>query len=422
MSALALDARDRALLAGEGGAGAQFAMRIVVRMAGVLGAARLLDIASAHIDSALYIGPATLAFAERLAELGARVAVPATLNVGGVDEQHWRAWAVPPAHAAAARRQMDAYRALGCTPTWTCAPYHEGHRPAFGAQVAAGESNVIVFFNSVLGARTERYPDLLDICCAITGRAPAFGLHLTAARAGRVLVRLDGVEPAVQAADDFWPVLGFWLGRAVDAAVPVLDGLAVRPDEEALKALGAAAAASGAVGLFHVVGVTPEAPTRAAALQGRAPARVLAPDTAELAAARAELGGEEGAPLDLVVLGSPHLSFAAFARLAALLDGRRRAAGTRLLVTTSRVVRDLAAAAGHLAALEAFGGEVSVDTCILTSPMLPPEVKTLMSDSAKYAYYAPGLLGTRVAFGGLEDCVASAVAGRVVRGADAWRR
>jgi len=411
---------DRALLSGERGPAARMAMTIMVRMVPVYGADRLLDITAAHIDSSLYQGEATLEYAERLAGLGARVVVPATLNVSGVDEHGWGEWAVPPSWAEQARRQMAAYQAMGCTPTWTCAPYQVGPRPAFGQQIAWGESSAIVFANSVLGARTERYPDLLDICAAITGRVPAAGLHLEENRAGEVLFRLVGVPQRLQEDDGLYPVLGHLVGQYARDRIPVLDGLAVVPDEDRLKALGAAMASSGAVALFHLVGVTPEAPTCEVAFQGKAPPEVVAVTMTALRAARRDLSTADGAPLDLVVLGSPHFSLAEFKKLAPLLEDRRCHPDVRFLVTSSRAVKMLAAGAGYLEALERFGGTVTVDTCILTTPMLPPSVRMVMTNSAKYAYYAPGLLGTEMIFGGLEDCVHSAIAGAVLRDETLW--
>ena len=176
---------------GDGGPAQALAMSILVRMADVYGATELMDISQAHIDSTIYLGDATLEFAERLASLGARVAVPTSLNVSGVDECGWKDWAVKPEWAAKAARQMLAYERMGAVPTWTCAPYQTHMRPVFGQQIAWGESNAISFANSVIGARTERYPDLLDICCAITGRVPAVGLHLTENRGGQICLRLD---------------------------------------------------------------------------------------------------------------------------------------------------------------------------------------------------------------------------------------
>ena len=397
-------------------------MRIIVRMAEVLGAAELLDITAAHIDSTVYVGEAGLEFAERLAGLGARVSVPTTLNVSGLDEHGWQDWSVPPDWAGQARRQMLAYQGMGCQPTWTCAPYQTESKPAFGQQIAWGESNAIVFANSVLGARTERYPDLMDICCAITGRAPAVGLHLAANRAGEILFELVDVPLALQQDDSFYPVLGYLLGKIAEDQIPVVAGLAARPTEDQLKALGAAAASSGSVALFHIAGVTPEAPSVEAAFHGREPARRVAVTLDSLVQARQELTTAGGAALDMVVLGSPHFSLAEFVQLARLLSGAHTHASVQFLVTSSRAVVHLADKAGVLARLRDFGGRVTVDTCILTSPMLPPEIKTLMTNSAKYAYYAPGLLNTRVAFGSLADCVQSAIAGRVTRDDTLWTR
>lgn len=417
---LQLTDRDRGLLDGTYGPGAQMAMSIMVRMAEVYGAETLLDISAAHIDSALYMGQATLDFAERLAGLGARVVVPATTNVSGVDEAGWRAWPVPPEWAEMAQRQMAAYLALGCSPTFTCAPYQSAPRPHFGQQIAWGESNAIAFANSVLGARTERYPDLLDICAAITGRVPLVGLHLTENRAASLVLRLDGVPLALQAADEFYPVLGYVTGRLAGERVPAIDGLAVVPTEDQLKALCAAAASSGAVALCHVVGVTPEASTLDAACQGRVPPELHVLDMAVLRRAAAALTTADTGVLDLVALGCPHFSPAEFRQLAPLLAGRKRSPRTRFLVTTGRIVAEWAEQEGLLEPLAAFGGELTLDTCILTTPMLPSDVRCLMTNSAKYAYYAPGMLNTAVTYGSLSDCVRSAVAGAVVRDGSLW--
>jgi predicted aconitase len=417
---LTLTDHDQVLLEGKRGPAAQMAMSIMVRMAEVYQAERLMDITAAHIDSTLYMGQATLEFAERLASLGAKVVVPTSLNVSGVDEYHWQEWAVPPDWAEQARRQMAAYQGMGCVPTWTCAPYQTELRPKFGQQIAWGESNAIVFANSVIGARTERYPDLLDICAAITGRVPAAGLHLTENRAGQLLLRLVDIPQALQLDDSFYPVLGHLMGKIAGDKIPVIDGLAVRPTEDQLKALGAGAASSGAVALFHIVGLTPEAPSLATACQGREPERTIEVKPADLRAARRELTSAEGERLDMVVLGSPHFSLAEFRQLAPLLAGQIRAPGVQFLVTSSRAMALLADKAGLLEPLRQFGGKVTVDTCILTTPMLPPEIKILMTNSAKYAYYSPGLLNTQVVFGSLADCVRSAVAGQVIRNETLW--
>jgi cis-L-3-hydroxyproline dehydratase len=406
---------------GDGGPAQALAMSILVRMADVYGATELMDISQAHIDSTIYLGDATLEFAERLASLGARVAVPTSLNVSGVDECGWKDWAVSPQWAAKAARQMLAYEKMGAVPTWTCAPYQTHMRPAFGQQIAWGESNAIAFANSVIGARTERYPDLLDICCAITGRVPAVGLHLSENRGGQMLLRLAGVPPALQGDDQFFAVLGHLVGKLAGERIPVIDGILVSPAEDQLKAFSAAAASSGCVALFHMVGVTPEAPTLDAAFHGRAPEQTHEITTADLRAARSELTTADGRDLDMVILGSPHFSLAEFSQLAPLVAGQRAHPRVKFLITSSRLMKERAQETGVLDQIVSFGAQITLDTCILASPMLPPEIRTLMTNSAKYAYYAPSLLNTRVTFGSLADCVRSAIAGRVVRDESLWQ-
>jgi predicted aconitase len=419
---LTLSSRDLEMLRGEHGPAPKMAMRIVARMAEVAGAKQLLDITGAHIDSTVYIGDAGLEFAERLASFGAQVAVPTTLNVSGLDEYHWREWAVPSDWARQAYRQMVAYQSMGTIPTWTCAPYQTGMRPVFGQQIAWGESNAISFANSVLGARTERYPDLFDICCAITGRAPAIGLHLTENRRGQLLFRLVNVPEELEHRDDFYPVLGHLIGKAALDKIPVIEGMRRKPDDDQLKALCAAAASSGGVALFHMIGVTPEAPTLEAALHGENPTQVIDVDMDALRRARSELTHTDGNRLDLVVLGSPHFSLAEFKRLAPMLEGKAKHPAVKFLVTSSRAMTQMAQKAGWLEPLERFGAQITVDTCILTSPMLPAEIRNLMTNSAKFAYYAPGLLGRQIAFGSLQDCIDSAVAGEIVREEGLWLR
>jgi predicted aconitase len=309
---------------------------------------------------------------------------------------------------------------MGTIPTWTCAPYQTEMRPSFGQQIAWGESNAIVFANSVLGARTERYPDLFDICCAITGRVPAVGLHLTENRAGQLLFRLLDVPQQLQQSDDFYPILGNLIGKRTLDKIPVIDGLLARPEEDQLKAFGAATASSGGVALFHIIGITPEAQTREAAFHGKLPQETIEVTMEDLKQSRRELTHTDSSKLDMVVLGSPHFSLAEYRRLAPMLEGKRRHPNVKFLVTSSRAMTQLAERAGLLEPLREFGAQITVDTCILTSPMLPEEIQNLMTNSAKFAYYAPGLLDRKITFGSLEDCVNSAVTGEIIRDESLW--
>jgi predicted aconitase len=415
-----LSEEERAMLAGELGPATRLAASILHRMAPMYGATSLLPVTRAHIDGVIYTGNAGLGFAEHLDDLGARVSVPTTLNVGSVDRERWREIGQSPAFAAPARRLGEAYLRMGAQPTFTCAPYQQGHVPAFGEQIAWSESNAVAYANSVLGARTNRYGDYLDICCAITARVPAAGLHLDENRLATCLITLKDVPERLQTRDDFYPVLGYALGERVPGEVPAISGLTVRPTPDQQKALSAGAASSGDVALFHLIGITPEAADERSAFGGRPPGRKLELTLADLRKTRDTLSTVTGDVVDVVAFGSPHSSLAECRHLAEQMQGQRAASGVQVFITTSRAVRELLARSGDLEVLEAFGAEVTADTCIVVAPLVKPGAKVLMTNSAKYAHYGPGLLGVGSVFGAMEECVASAVAGRVVRDDGAW--
>lgn len=402
-------------------------MRLVVRAAEALGADRLIPITGAHVDSCLYHGEATIDFVERLVHGGARVAVPTTLNVGALDLLHPELWRGDPAIAERGRVLMGHYRELGCQPTYTCAPYQlASARPALGEQVAWAESNAIVFCNSVLGARTERYGDFTDIACAIAGRVPDAGLHRTEARRAVLVLRI-GVDVPDRLLDDdsLYPVLGIVLGRRAGSRVAAIDGLPAGLAEDRLKAIGAAAASSGAVAMFHAVGSTPEAATLETALQGVEPEERTEVGLAELRAAREELttaagGAPAGTPIGTVSLGTPHASLAELRAVERELAGARPAAGVELLVSTARQLLAEAEDEGLARRLRALGVELLVDTCSYIAPVLRPSPLPAMTDSGKWAFYAPGNIGVEVVFGSMRECIRSAVEGRVWRDHDLW--
>ncbi|HWO71396.1 MAG TPA: aconitase X catalytic domain-containing protein [Actinomycetota bacterium] len=418
--ALELTVEERAMLAGERGPAAATAMRILVETARAMGAPRFVEVSRAHVDGCLYHGRAGLDFAERLLAEGARVSVPTTLNVGLLDLLHPELVRTDPETRGAARRLMEAYVAMGCRPTWTCAPYQLPEaRPGLGEQVAWAESNAIVFANSVLGARTERYGDFLDICAAVAGRAPYVGLHTDEGRRARVAFRLEGVPERLLASDVCYPVLGHLVGRAAGSRVPAIVGLPPDASEDRLKALGAAAASSGSVGMFHAVGVTPEAPTLEAATGGAAvPEVAVTPE--RLRRARDELTTAGGDELAAVSVGTPHASVAELERLAELLDGVRIAPGVGFYVNTSRASLAEAERRGVAEALARAGVRIVTDTCTYLAPIIAEVRGPVMTNSAKWAWYAPGNLGIEVVFGSLEECVRSAALGRVVRDERLW--
>jgi len=418
---LELTAQEREIASGAQGDGAAMAMRIVAEAARLMGAPRLIPVASAHIDGALYHGDSGTLFAEKLVAGGAKVRVRATLNVGSLSPAGCAAIRLPAHEHEMARRMMRAYEAMGCEPSWTCAPYQAGHRPATGTDVAWGESNAVVFCNSVLGARTNRYGDFLDIACALAGRAPDYGLHRPENRRATLVIDVGGLSQALRASDVFYPVLGTFLGRTAGSAIAVIEGLQGCTSEDRLKALGAAAASAGGVGLFHVAGVTPEAPDAAAALGHVPPDQRIAPTPQDVQAALARLStAGDSSRVDAVAIGSPHLSLDEIAAVERLLAGRKLA--VPLYANTGRHVVEPLAKTGRRAALEAAGMLFVVDTCVVVTPILPErDGAVLMTNSGKFAHYAPGNTGYAVTYGSLSECVESAVAGRLVREAQEWR-
>jgi predicted aconitase len=411
--ALDLSPLDRELLGGVHGAGAAFAMRLLVRFADAVDARSFLDIEAAHVDGCLYHGRASLDFAERMIDLGGKVRVPTTLNVGSVDLIHPELFRGTKEHAENGARLMRAHLELGCAPTFTCAPYQSASRPRFGAQIAWGESNAIAFANSVIGARTNRYGDFIDLCCAMTGRAPAYGLHLTENRAARAVVEIVSI-PEDWDNERLAVTVGHAIGRRCGALVPAIVGLPSDISEDDLKALGAAAASSGAVALFHAVGRTPEAPdleTACAGLTLELRLEVTAEDLREAARSLSNLN--DGAPLGAVSLGTPHFSIDQFSRLLPLLDGARPV--LEIFINCSRVTLEEIRKRGWEDALTAARVTLVVDTCVYVSALMQPGVSAVMTNSGKCAYYAPGNLGVGIAYGSLAECVASARAGKVVR-------
>ena len=413
---LFLTAGDTAMLNRGHGEGAAFAMEILVAFARAVGATSLLDITRAHIDGCLYHGQVSLDFVERLVAGGARVRVPTSLNVGALDLIHPELVRLTAPEQAPARRLMKAHEELGCQPSFTCAPYQTQFRPSFGEQIAWGESNAIVFANSVIGARTNRYGDFIDLCCAITGRAPAWGLHLEENRRGRLLFRLTGFPASVPPTDALFVAVGLLIGSMSGERIPVIDGLPPPRSEDQLKALGAAAASSGAVALFHAVGITPEAPTLADAFRGHAPDQTIELTPRDIARALEQLSTvPDGSPITAVCLGTPHFSRDEWNRLLPLLRKAAPAHHVPIYVNTGRAMLQELQDEGALEGTASFNLIVVTDTCTYLTPILERLDGTVMTNSGKWAHYAPGNLGVQVAFGELEDCIASAAAGRVVR-------
>jgi predicted aconitase len=316
-----------------------------------------------------------------------------------------------------ARQLMEAYVRLGCNPVWTCAPYQLPDRPGLGDHIVGSESNAVSFYNSVIGARSNKYGDYLDVCAAITGRVPYSKLHRDEARAAEILVRVDAIPASLRENDLFYHLLGHVIGQRCDDRVPAIAGIDDCSEDD-LKAISAAASSSGSVPLFHVIGITPEAATQEQAFHGARPQQTIEITVADLRRARADLGANSDRPLAGIALGTPHFSYTEFERLVAALDGRSVHPGLAFFLTTSRHVYAEAEARGWIDTLQQAGVRIITDTCTYFSPAIKGLSGKIMTNSAKWAYYAPGMLPVEVIIGSLQECVESAVSGEVAT--DCW--
>lgn len=416
-SALSLDATEQRWLDGADGAAMQLAMQMMMTAAEVSGATEFVEIEFAHINSSFYSGLVSVDFAEFMLANGGSFAVPTHTNASLIDcsTPALRSEHDHPVEVRGARRLMDVYIELGCSPMWSCAPYAEAiGRPAMGAQIVGSESNAVSFFNSALGARTNKYGDFIDVCAAMTGRVPLAGLHTNEARRATHLFDLAGLSTEELSDPTLPHVLGIILGNKAGSAVPVVVGLDSATEDE-LKAIAAAGATSGAVEMFHVVGVTPEAPTLDAATGGTSPTHRTIVDSTLLDSTRARLSTSWTGPLRAVCLGTPHFTLTEFADLRTALDGRRVNERVQMLVTTSRAVLAELESASWDEELREAGVQIAVDTCTYFTPRPNGVEGLVMTNSAKWAYYAPGILDVEVAFGSLRQCVDAAVSGQVAR-------
>lgn len=405
-----LSIEEQVMLDGELGPGVRQAMKIVEVLGRVYGAERLAPVTSVQVSGVSYknLGDPGLEFLSEWADQGARVRVQTMLNPAGMDLARWRALGFDETFARRQQAIIEVFARMGVMTTCTCTPYLVGNRPHLGEHVAWAESSAVSFANSVLGARTNRESGASALAAAITGRTSEYGLHLDENRLATL--RVEVRCPVVSQAD--LGALGYLVGRAARNRVPFFEGLEIR-DQDGLKALGAAMAASGAVALYHVAGVTPEAVAGADVLAPDAERLViddLSPGYAALQSSAGGRGPGGGHPIDLVWIGCPHASLDEIEQVVMLLAGRRVRAA--LWITVARDVREQAARRGWVAHVEACGGQVVADTCVVVAPVREMGFRSMATPSAKGAYYGPGYAGLTVCYGTLAQCVAAAVEGR----------
>ena len=411
---LILNESDRHMLAGDEGQAVQLAMEVIVAMAVVQRADRLISVSRVHIDGCIYADPACLKFAKQMEAMGARVRVPTTLNAISVDHANWRSQGVDEAFGAPASQLADSYVAMGAQPSFTCAPYLLDNAPEQGESVAWAESNAVIYANSVLGARTTKHPDFLDMCIAITGRAPRSGVYSSANRAPDCIVTVTRPDSAD---DAFWPMLGWLLGEAAPDRIPLLRGLEhTSPSEDDLKALCAAFGTTSASPMLHIAGITPEADRVHA--QNVEQLRIGSEDFARVW----QQFNQGGQAIDLVALGSPHFSATESRAFLQALNGRKVNDAVTALITLGRETLGQLRRDGTEARLIEAGVTLVADLCwcSISEPVFPPTARVVLTNSGKYAHYGPGLSGREVRLGSLAVCADSAVSGLAPQKPPQW--
>ncbi|MEP3298005.1 MAG: aconitase X [Pseudoruegeria sp.] len=414
INSLELTSADKAMLGGTNGEAVQLAMEVIQTMGAAQGAGRLIDVTRVHIDGCIYAGPANLTFADAMERMGAQVKVPTTMNAISVDFDHWQNQGVPPVFGTPASQLAQAYVSMGAQPTFTCAPYLSADRPTVGEDIGWSESNAVIFANSVLGARSVKHPDFFDLFVAMTGRAPLSGVYLTENRRASVTITLD--VPA-QFDDSLWPLVGWVTGQLAPDRIPLILGVQkTQMNEDDLKALCAAFGTTSAAPMLHIQGVTPEGNEPPCS---DAPTLHITIDMLVKAWSVLNFGPEQ---VDLVALGSPHFSLNETRRFAALMEGRSCAATTACIITLGRETEARARSEGLIEVLERSGVQILRDLCwcSISEPVFPPTVCHLVTNSGKYAHYAPGLSGRTVRFARLVDCARAAVEGHLSSDLPDW--
>lgn len=419
-----LTAEERAMADGRDGPAVAAAMDLLLRYGRALGAERLVE-----TDNVVASISATTPFMRGYAQRGG--GMDAVFSEFSLDSD--AVLPIPPARAftmhtqlgfdpaQAARmgvdeetvrfyRQGEAWTAgLGVQASNTCTPYLLGNLPVRGEHCAWMESSAVIYCNSVLGARTNTEGRESVGAAMLTRRIPYWGYHLDANRRGSHHVQ---VRAAAETTAD-WGLLGYWIGERVQERVPVVEGFGRRPDLARLKHFGAAASSSGGVEMYHLVGITPEAPSVEAAFGGQAAHERLVYGERERREAYERLNATASERrVDYVMLGCPHYSIEQVWQAAQLLQGRKVHPDCALWIFTPRAIKALADQNGYTATIEAAGGVLMSDSCSAMSRAAPKGTRVVALDSAKQAHYLPAILGLQAWFGSTADCIDAACSGR----------
>ncbi len=388
-----LTKEEEDILNGEKGPVLERMMRLLVRLGDIYGADRMIPVSSVQVAGVSYksIGDPGLEFLEDHARKGAKVKVLTYLNPAGMDLENWAELGFPADFGEKQMRIINAFKDMGIVITATCTPYLAGNLPHYGEHIAWSESSAVSFSNSVIGARTNREGGPSALAAALCGVTPNYGLHLTENRQPHVVINVDAELKHIS---DFG-ALGYYVGKIVKNKIPYFRGLK-SADTDQLKALGAAMAASGAVALYHMENITPEAGH--VSTDGL---ETIDVGNREIKETYEKLNTGERA--DIVILGCPHASLREIAALAERLRGKRLK--RPIWICTSRMMKEAAERMGLCRLIEEAGGRVVADTCMVVSPIERMGYRTTGVNSGKAANYLPGFCKQNVLFSNIDELV-----------------
>jgi predicted aconitase len=404
---------EQRILQGESGEAERIAMRVLTKLGEANGADRMIPVVSAHLVGCSYqiAGEAGIQIYTQLVEQGAKVKVPTTLDPGSIDFKKWEEFRIPSDYAKRQFLIANLLEKMGVIPTWTCTPYYLLNIPHFGEDVAWSESSAVAFINSVIGSRTNRMSAYLDLCAAIIGKVPRFGLHLPENRRGEILLEIEP-DLAAKFDDVHFPPLGYFMGEIAEDKIPVISGLRSASFDQ-LKFLSAAAASTGSVALYHIVGITPEAQTLKMVFGKRRPARTWRIGLKEIEETIDRMSTFRGGKVDAVAVGCPHASVSQMQRYAHLLKDQNISAGVEFWVCTNEIVETISRKMGYCQGIEKAGGKILVGTCHNDCPLGAWKFNSLVTDSGKFAYYTPTTVGSKCFYTSLSRCVQAAIEGKI---------
>lgn len=409
---------EKRMLDGEQGYGVQKGMQLMVGLGEAMEAEKLIPVTNVHLGglSIRSSEDAGYLFYKDLADRGAKFKITPTTNVLSGDFELWTSMGLSAAERQRQYELIDAFARMGALRTQTCTPYLLGNVPRFGETCSWMETSAIAFINSILGAHTNREAGAAACAAALTGRTPYFGYHMPENRIGSVLVHVEkkGLNSIYDAGN-----LGFYFGRFSGYGNVVLDGIDEHIDNRFYVQLAGAASTAGDVAMFHIVGVTPEAPDLKTAFGGKKPVIEVSYGEKEEKEVIEYLNtANDTDEVNWVYMGCPMLQYEDLMDLAKEIEGKQVAPGVEFWATTAMPTKELIRRQGILQVLEDAGVNVVTDCCPILTPLGQLErmrnrgIHHVVTNSTKQCALIPGMCFMDTHYGDLEKCVEAAVTGK----------